>query len=84
MFHVRSTAYNLSLRNLRIAITPSFGYGSNTYESGNPQSCSSSTLAGDPKHLQTRQDIRKEILEKWDKRPKPDSQREWLKNLMFN
>ncbi|XP_022831583.1 uncharacterized protein LOC111360025 [Spodoptera litura] len=69
------------LRNLRLAITPSYGYGSNSYDGGNSP-VYSSTLAGDPRHVQMRQDIRKEVLEKW-KRPKPDSQREWLKNLMF-
>ncbi|KAF9805759.1 hypothetical protein SFRURICE_009391 [Spodoptera frugiperda] len=76
------SAESEQLRNLRLAITPSYGYGSNTFENGKTQACSSSVLAGDPKHVKMRQDIRKEILDKWS-RPKPDSQREWLKNLMF-
>uniref|UniRef100_A0A2A4J0K2 Uncharacterized protein n=1 Tax=Heliothis virescens TaxID=7102 RepID=A0A2A4J0K2_HELVI len=73
------------LRNLRMAVTPSYGYGQNTYETGKPpKPNTSSSLAGDPRRLTTCQNIRAEILEKWSKRPKPDVQKEWLKNLMFN
>ncbi|XP_026740263.1 uncharacterized protein LOC113502776 [Trichoplusia ni] len=70
------------LRNLRIAVSPSYGHGSNSYATN--KCTSTSTLAGDPKRLSNIQDIRAEILEKWVKRPQPDIHKEWLKNIMFN
>ncbi|XP_047032964.1 uncharacterized protein LOC124639575 [Helicoverpa zea] len=83
-FCIRSAEGEM-LNNIRMAITPGFGYGFNTYETGKPcKPNTTSSLAGDPRRLTTCQNIRAEILEKWSKRPKPDIQKEWLKNLMFN
>ncbi|CAH0595378.1 unnamed protein product [Chrysodeixis includens] len=71
-----------TLRNLRIAVSLSYGQGTNTY--ANKKCTNTTTLAGDPKRWNGIQDIRAEILEKWNKRPQPDIHKEWLKNVMFN